>query len=96
MEEGEEELMCAGSGRRPVRTAAVSWSRAKHSKFKAAMSSCICSCDKFDVEEVNAAKFGGDIKVAVAADDSGIDVMLGGVLGGDIRLLSSMPLLVMV
>ena len=58
------------------------------------MSSCICSWDKFDVEDVNAAKFGVDIRVAVAAaDDSGIDVTLGGVVGGDIRLLSSMPLL---
>ena len=58
------------------------------------MSSCICSWDKFDAEDVNAAKFGGDIKVAVAAaDDSGIDATLGGVVGGDIRLLSSMPLL---
>ena len=39
MEDGDDEFKCAGIGRRPVSTAAVSCSRARHNKFKAAISS---------------------------------------------------------
>ena len=49
---GKEELFIwAGRGRLPVRTAAVSCNLARHSRFKAAMSSCICCGDNCGGDE---------------------------------------------